>query len=41
MHIGDYWDEEIVDKVTNFLRKYQDLFPNKFSDLKGIVGYWV
>jgi len=24
--IGDYWDEDIVNKVTELLRKYQDLF---------------
>jgi len=36
--IGYYWDEDIVDKVVELLRKYQDLFPKKFSDLKGIVG---
>ena len=35
--IGDYWDDAMVDKVTNFLHKYQDLFPTKFSDLKGII----
>lgn len=25
-------------KVDELLNKYQDLFPMKFSDLKGIVG---
>lgn len=38
VNIGDYWDEDIVDKVTELLREYQDLCPTKFSDLKGIVG---
>jgi len=38
MKIGDYWDDAIVDKVTEFLREYQDLFPTKFSDLKCIIG---
>jgi len=28
----------MVDKVAEFLREYQDLFPTKFSDLKGIIG---
>jgi len=37
-NIGDYWDETIVDKVVELLRKYQDLFPTQFSYLKGIVG---
>ena len=38
MKIGDYWDEDTVEKVTKLLREYQDLFPTKFSNLKGIVG---
>lgn len=37
--IGYYWDEDTIDKVTELLREYQELFPTKFSDLKGIVGY--
>jgi len=28
----------MVDKVTKFFHEYQDLFPTKFSDLKGIIG---
>jgi len=35
--IGDYWDDAIVDKVVELLREYQDLFPTKFTDLKGII----
>ena len=27
----------MVDKVTEFLREYQDLFPTKFMDLKVII----
>ena len=27
-----------MDKVTELLREYQDLFPTKFTDLKGIIG---
>lgn len=38
-NIDDYWDEDTVDKVVELLHKYQDLFPTKFSDLKGIVVY--
>lgn len=37
-NIGDYWDEEIMDKVWDLLREYEDLFPTKFFDLKGIIG---
>ena len=36
--ISDYWDEDIVDKITELLREYQDLFPTNFSNLKRIVG---
>lgn len=36
--IGDYWDNSTMDKVVELLCEYQDLFPTKFSDLKGIVG---
>lgn len=36
--IGDYWDDTIVDKVVELLCEYQDLFPMKISDLKGITG---
>ena len=38
MKIGNYWDDAMVDKVTELLRKYQDLFPTKFMDLKEIIG---
>ena len=36
--LGDYWDDAMVDKVTELLREYQDLFPTKIMDLKGVVG---
>jgi len=36
--IRDYWDDSTVDKVAEFLHEYQDLFPTKFSNLKGIIG---
>ena len=35
--IGDYWDEYLVSQIANLLREYQDLFPNSFSEMKGIV----
>lgn len=37
-NIGGYWDDAIVDKVTELLHQYQDLFPTNFSDLRGIIG---
>ena len=30
VNIGDYWDDEIVAKITNLLHEFQDLFPTKF-----------
>lgn len=36
--IGDYWDEQTVCKITNLLHEYQDLFPTKFTEMKGIAG---
>ena len=37
-NIGDYWDNETVGKNTYLLHDFQDLFPTKFSEMKGIVG---
>ena len=34
--IGDYWDEDMIDKVVELLHEYQDLFPTNFSNLKGM-----
>ena len=36
--IGDYWDEEMVSKVTQLLHEYQELFSMKFLEMKGILG---
>jgi len=36
--IGDYWDGTTVDKIIKLLREHQDLFPTKFTELKGIIG---
>jgi len=35
--IGDYWDEETVSKVTKLLHEYEELFPTKFLEMKGII----
>lgn len=36
--LGEYWDDAMVNKVVELLRKYQDLFPTKITKLKGILG---
>lgn len=36
-NVRDYWDDEMVSKITEFLREYQELFPTKFSEMKGII----
>ena len=37
-NVGDYWDEETMEKITNMLHEFQDLFPTKFSEMKRILG---
>ena len=37
--VVDYWDEEIMAKITDLLHEFQDLFPTNFSEMKGILGY--
>ena len=28
--VGDYWDEETMEKITDLLHEFQDKFPTKF-----------
>jgi hypothetical protein len=37
-NIGDYWDEQTVESITELLHDYNDLFPTTFIEMKGIVG---
>jgi hypothetical protein len=37
-NVRDYWDVATTDKITELLHEYQDLFPTKFTDMKGIKG---
>jgi hypothetical protein len=37
-NIGDYWNDETVEKIVDLLHEYQDLFSTTFSEMKGIVG---
>ena len=36
--IGDYWDEKTVERITELLCEYIDLFPTTFTEMKGIAG---
>jgi hypothetical protein len=37
-NVGDYWDVATIDKITELLYEYQDLFPSNLTDMKGIKG---
>jgi hypothetical protein len=37
-NVGDYWDAATIDKITKLVHEYQDLFPTKLNDMKGIKG---
>ena len=34
-NIGDYWDDEMVGKITDLLHEFHDLFPTKFFIYEG------
>jgi hypothetical protein len=36
--VGDYWDDATIKKITKLLHEYHNLFPTKFTDMKGIKG---
>jgi hypothetical protein len=36
--IGDYWDEQTMEIMTELLHKYNKLFPTTFTEMKGIAG---
>lgn len=36
--IGDYFDDETIERIANLLWDYQDLFPTEFTEMKGILG---
>ena len=35
--VGDYWDEETMERITYLLHEFQDRFLNKFLEMKGIL----
>jgi hypothetical protein len=36
--IGDYWDEQTIERITDLLCEYSDMFPTTFTEMKGIAG---
>jgi hypothetical protein len=36
-NIGYYWDNETMEKITELLHEYSDLFPATFSEMKGVA----
>jgi hypothetical protein len=32
--IEDYWDEQIVERIIELLREYNDMFPLTFTEMK-------
>jgi hypothetical protein len=36
-NIGDYWNDETVEKIVDLLHEYHDIFPTTFSEMKGIT----
>ena len=35
-YVGDYWDDKTMLEIEALLKEYEDLFPQKNSDLNGI-----
>jgi hypothetical protein len=36
-NIGDYWDEQTVESITELLHKYSNLFPTTFTKMKVVA----
>jgi hypothetical protein len=36
--MGDYWDNQTVERITELLREYNDFFPPNFLEMKGLAG---
>jgi hypothetical protein len=36
--IGDYWDEQTMERITELLHEYSNLFPTTFTEMKAIAG---
>ena len=35
--IGDYWDEQTLERIIELLHEYNDLFPTTFTEMKDIT----
>jgi len=36
--IGDYWDHQTIERITELVHEYNELFPATFLEMKGITG---
>jgi hypothetical protein len=37
-NIRDYKDEQTMERITELLHEYNDLFPTTFTKMKGVAG---
>ena len=35
--IGDYWDEQTLERIVELLCEYSDMFPTNFIEIKSIA----
>jgi hypothetical protein len=38
VNVGDYWNDETLEKIMDLLSEYYNMFPTKFLEMKGIDG---
>ena len=36
-NIGHYWDEQTIERITELMREYSDMFPTTFIEMKVIA----
>ena len=36
-NIGYYWDDKTIGKIRDLLHEFQDMFPTKCLEMKGVV----
>ena len=37
VNIGDYWDEQTLESITELMHEYNKIFPTTFTEMKGIA----